>query len=156
MGQSRAFWASFALLVGAGLLDVANPCVGAFAALRLALAAAVLVGYLVMRSRVRDLLDGRPSGEEARDAARRSVSSLSRSLLGFCSVLCVVVAVGTCLLTMLNLGGPDAAGTPMLPVQLVPFEHALDIWAASAVMTVAAAMLLSAAGKDVRRWLRDT
>lgn len=155
MRQSRAFWAAFGLLMGTCALDVVNPCVGVFAVLHLALAVAVLIGYLVMHSRVRALLDGRPSSEEGRDEARRAVSTMSRTLLGFCSVLCIVVAVGTCLLTMLNLD-PDGGGSAMLPVQLAPFEHALDLWAASAVASIAAAMLLGTAGKDVRRWLRDT
>lgn len=140
MRQSRAFWAAFALLVAACALSAVNPCVGVFAVLYLALAGAILAGYLVMRSRVRDLLDGRPSDEQGRDAARRSVSSLSRSLFGFCAVLCVVVAVGTCLLTMLNLGSHD---------------RALDLWAAASVAAIVAAMLLGTAGADVRRWLRD-
>ena len=156
MRQSRAFWAAFGLLMGTCALDVVNPCVGVFAVLHLALAVAVLIGYLVMHSRVRALLDGRPSSEEGRDEARRAVSTMSRTLLGFCSVLCIVVAVGTCLLTMLNLD-PDGGGQRQCSrCSSRPFEHALDLWAASAVASIAAAMLLGTAGKDVRRWLRDT
>ena len=155
MSESKAFWTAFALLMGATVLSVANPCVGVYAALYLALALAALAGYLVMRSRVRTLLDGVPAEEEARDAARRTVSTLSRSLFGFCQVLSVVVAVGTCLLTMLNLD-PDASAAAPLSLQLVPPGHALDLWAASAVMAVAAVLLLGAAGADVRRWLRNT
>ena len=56
---------------------------------------------------------------------------------------------------MLNLDA-DAVGAAPLALQLVPAEHALDAWAVSAVMTVAAAMLLNTAGADVRRWLRNT
>ena len=42
----------------------------------------------------------------------------------------------------------------MFPVQLAPFDAAFDLWALSAVMSVAAAVLLVVAGGDVRRWLR--
>ena len=155
MRQSRAFWAAFCLLAAAFALSLANPCVGAYALLYLALALAALAGYLVMRSRVRDLLDDRPADEEGRDRARRTVSSLSRTLLGFCSVLCVVAAVGTCLLTMLGLdAGQGAQATSPLPT--APLGRALDLWAAASVMAVAAAILLVTAGTDVRRWLRGT
>ena len=39
--------------------------------------------------------------------------------------------------------------------QLAPFEAAFDLWAVSAVLAIAAAFLLPAAGRDVRRWLQQ-
>ena len=78
---------------------------------------------------------------------------MSRAGLGFCSVFAVFAAVGTCVLTMLGLD-PERGGQALLPVQLAPFDAALDLWALSAVMAVAAAVLLVSAGADVRCWLR--
>lgn len=164
MRHSRNFWIAFALLCGAAALDVANPCVGILALAHLALALAALLGYRIMRKRARVLRDGSPDlsrereqhGAEAerlaREGIRRNISVMSRTYLGFCAILSICTTVATCLLTMLGLD-PEHGGTPMLPVQLAPFDAALDLWALSAVMSVAAAVLLMAAASDVRRWL---
>ncbi|HJA29686.1 MAG TPA: hypothetical protein IAA15_09000 [Candidatus Olsenella pullicola] len=152
MEQSRAFWAAFGLLCGACLLSVANPCVGIFALFYLILAFVVLMGYLTMRRRVLNLRTLVPSSDAARAASRASVSVMSRMLFGMAALFSVFVAVATLVLTMLGLD-PEVGGRVMFPVQLAPFERALDLWAAAAVASVAAAMLLMSAGKDVRRWL---
>lgn len=165
MRQSRAFWGAFALLVGAMLLSMANPCVGIFALFYLILAFVSLMAYLVMWSHAKGLLHGSRAfdaarergGEEAerlaREASRRTTSLMSRMLLGMVAVFTVFVAVATLLLTMIGLD-PTSGGNVMFPVQLAPFDAAFDLWALSAVMSVAAAVLLVAAGSDVRRWLR--
>ena len=134
MEQSRSFWAAFALLCGSCALGLANPCVGVFALIYLVIALVACAAYLVMR-------------------AGRRAAAMSRAGLGFCSVFAVFAAVGTCVLTMLGLD-PERGGQALLPVQLAPFDAALDLWALSAVMAVAAAVLLVSAGADVRRWLR--
>lgn len=164
MQQSRSFWAAFALLVGTTALDVANPCVGLFALFHLILAFVALMAYVVMRAHAKGLLFGsrafeaarKRGGEEAerlaREASRRTTSLMSRMMLGMISVFAVAVSVVTLLLTMIGLD-PAAGGQVMFPVQLAPFSSALDLWAASAVMGVAAAILLVSAGADVRRWL---
>ena len=151
MEQSRSFWAAFALLCGACALGAANPCVGVFALVYLAIALVACVAYLVMREDVRRVSGA--SDEASRDAAGRRADAMSRAALGFCSVFAVFAAVGTCVLTMLGLD-PERGGRALLPVQLAPFDAALDLWALSAVMAVAAAVLLVSAGADVRRWLR--
>lgn len=149
--QSRSFWAAFALLCGAGLLGVANPCVGAFALLYLVIAAVALAIYLALRSGIRRVSGA--ADEASRDEAGRTVGVMSRAGFGFCSIFAVFAAVGTCVLTMLGLD-PENGGRTLFPVQLAPFDAALDLWALSAVMAVAAAVLLVSAGADVRRWLR--
>ena len=166
MRESRNFWIAFALLCGAAALDLANPCVGVLALLHLALALAALLGYRTMRRRARTLRDGSPAlsrerelggaeGERlAREKIRRTISVMSRTYLGFCSILTICVTVATCLLTMLGLD-PGHGGATMLPVRLAPLDAALDLWALSAVMSVAAAVLLTVAGGDVRRWLHS-
>ncbi|MGQ5427121.1 hypothetical protein ACULPM_08845 [Thermophilibacter sp. ZX-H3] len=151
MEQSRSFWAAFALLCGACALGAANPCVGVFALVYLAIALVACAAYLVMRADVRRVSDA--SHEASRDEAGRRADAMSRAALGFCSVFAVFAAVGTCVLTMLGLD-PERGGRALLPVQLAPFDAALDLWALSAVMAVAAAVLLVSAGADVRRWLR--
>lgn len=150
--QSKSFWAAFALLCGACLLSVANPCVGAFAVLYLVLVLAVVAGYLVMRSRAHAVREGRPADDE-RESSVRAVLFMSRALFGIAAMLTVFAAVFTCVLTMIGLS-PDAGARQLLPVQLAPLDAAFDLWAVSAVMSVAAAVLLVAAGGDVRRWLR--
>lgn len=147
MEQSRSFWAAFALLCGACALGVANPCVGVFALVYLVIALVACAAYLVMRADVRRVSGA--SHEASRDEAGRRADAMSRAALGFCSVFAVFAAVGTCVLTMLGLD-PERGGRALLPVQLAPF----DLWALSAVMSVAAAVLLVSAGADVRRWLR--
>ncbi len=154
MAQSKMFWWAFGLLCGASVLSVLNPCVGVFSLLYLIIALVALGGYFVMRSRVQALVNGSLT-DRAQNEAQRSVSFLSHGLFGFCSIFTVFAAVGTCVLTMLGLD-PVNGGTVLFPVQLAPFECALDLWAASAVMSVIAAILLMRAGKDVRRWLRRT
>lgn len=154
MGQSKMFWWAFGLLCGAGVLSVLNPCVGVFFLFYLIIALVTLGGYLLMRSRVQALSNGSLT-DDARDEAQRSVNFLSHGLFGFCSIFTVFAAVGTCVLTMLGID-PANGGTVLFPVQLAPFERALDLWAASAVMSVIAAILLMRAGKDVRLWLRRT
>lgn len=151
MEQSRSFWAAFALLCGACALGAANPCVGVFALVYLAIALVACAAYLVMRADVRRVSGA--SHEASRDEAGRRADAMSRAALGFCSVFAVFAAVGTCVLTMLGLD-PERGGRALLPVQLAPFDAALDLWALSAVMAVAAAVLLVSAGADVRRWLR--
>lgn len=151
MEQSRSFWAAFALLCGACALGVANPCVGVFALVYLVIALVACAAYLVMRADVRRVSGA--SHEASRDEAGRRADAMSRAALGFCSVFAVFAAVGTCVLTMLGLD-PERGGRAFLPVQLAPFDAALDLWALSAVMSVAAAVLLVSAGADVRRWLR--
>lgn len=151
MEQSRSFWAAFALLCGACALGAANPCVGVFALVYLVIALVACAAYLVMRADVRRVSGA--SHEASRDEAGRRADAMSRAALGFCSVFAVFAAVGTCVLTMLGLD-PERGGRALLPVQLAPFDAALDLWALSAVMAVAAAVLLVSAGADVRRWLR--
>ncbi len=151
MEQSRSFWAAFALLCGACALGVANPCVGVFALVYLVIALVACAAYLVMRADVRRVSGA--SHEASRDEAGRRADAMSRAALGFCSVFAVFAAVGTCVLTMLGLD-PERGGRALLPVQLAPFDAALDLWALSAVMSAAAAVLLVSAGADVRRWLR--
>ena len=165
MRHSRAFWAAFALLAGTTILDVANPCVGIFALFHLVLTFVSLMAYIVMRAHAKGLVYGsrafeaarRHGGEEAerlaREASRRTTSLLSRMLLGMAAVFTVFASVATLLLTMIGLD-PSAGGKVMFPVQLAPFDAAFDLWAISAVMSVAAAVLLVVAGGDVRRWLR--
>ena len=151
MEQSRSFWAAFALLCGACALGAANPCVGVFALVYLVIALVACAAYLVMRADVRRVSGA--SDEAARDEAGRRADAMSRAALGFCSVFAVFAAVGTCVLTMLGLD-PERGGRALLPVQLAPFDAALDLWALSAVMAVAAAVLLVSTGADVRRWIR--
>ncbi len=151
MEQSRSFWAAFALLCGSCALGLANPCVGVFALIYLVIALVACAAYLVMRADVRRVSSA--PDEASRDGAGRRADAMSRAGLGFCSVFAVFAAVGTCVLTMLGLD-PEHGGQALLPVQLAPFDAALDLWALSAVMAVAAAVLLVSAGADVRRWLR--
>lgn len=153
MDQSKSFWAAFALLCGACLLSVVNPCVGVFAVLYLVLALVVLLGYLVMRSRAHAVREGRPADAGERESSVKTVLFMSRALFGTAAMLTVFAAVFTCVLTMIGLN-TDASARQLLPIQLAPLDAAFDLWAASAVMGVAAAVLLVAAGRDVRRWLR--
>lgn len=151
--QSKSFWAAFALLCGACLLSVANPCVGVFAVLYLVLALVVLAGYLVMRSRAQAVREGRPADDGERESSVKTVLFMSRALFGTAAMLTVFAAVFTCVLTMIGLN-TDTGARQLLPVQLAPIDVAFDLWAVSAVMGVAAAVLLVTAGGDVRRWLR--
>ena len=153
MDQSKSFWAAFALLCGACLLSLINPCVGAFAILYLVLAGVVLAGYLVMRTRAHSVCEGRPADDGEREFLVRAVLLMSRTLFGIAAMLTVFAAVFTCVLTMIGLS-PDAGVRQLLPVQLAPLDAAFDLWAVSAVMSIAAAVLLVTAGGDVRRWLR--
>lgn len=151
MGQSKMFWWAFGLLCGAGVLSVLNPCVGVFAIFYLILALVALVGYLVMRSRARTLReDGEPTAR--RDAIWRSTRATSHLLFGLAAVFTVVMTVTLSVLVMLGLD-PETGGKVMFPVQLAPFDAALDLWAAASVMAIAAAVLLVNAGRDVRRWI---
>lgn len=151
--QSKSFWAAFALLCGACLLSLANPCVGVFAVLYLVLVLAVVAGYLVMRSRAHAVREGRPVDDGKRESSVRAILFMSRALFGIAAMLTVFAAVFTCVLTMIGLS-PNAEVRQLLPVQLAPLDAAFDLWAVSAVMSVAAAVLLVTAGGDVRRWLR--
>lgn len=151
MGQSKMFWWAFGLLCGAGVLSVLNPCVGVFAIFYLILALVALVGYLVMRSRARTLReDGEPTAR--RDAIWLSTRATSHLLFGLAAVFTVVMTVTLSVLVMLGLD-PETGGKVMFPVQLAPFDAALDLWAAASVMAIAAAVLLVNAGRDVRRWI---
>lgn len=151
MGQSKMFWWAFGLLCGASVLSVLNPCVGVFAIFYLILALVTLVGYLVMRSRARTLReDGEPTAK--RDAIWRSTRAMSHLLFGIAAVFTVVMTVTLSVLVMLGLD-PETGGKVMFPVQLAPFDAALDLWAAASVLAIAAAVLLVNAGRDVRRWI---
>lgn len=154
MEHSKSFWAAFALLLGAAALSVVNPCVGVFAVFYLILALVALLGYVVMRANVSRFRGNGSEDEASREAAYRAANFMSRGYFGFCSIFSIVVTVGVCLITMLGLD-PESGGRLMFPVQLAPFEAAFDLWAVSAVLAIAAAFLLPAAGRDVRRWLQQ-
>ena len=153
MEHSKSFWAAFALLLGAAVFSVINPCVGVFAVFYLILALVALLGYAIMRANVRRFSGNDSQDEPSREAAYRTASFMSRGYFGFCSVFSIVVSVGVCLLTMLGLD-PKNGGTVMFPVQLASFDVAFDLGAVSAVLAIAAAFFFPGAGRDVRRWLK--
>lgn len=166
MRQVRSFWAGFALLCGACVLGAANPCVGVFAVAYLVLALVALAGYAVVRDRARALASGSPAFDRAREqlgeqgekdarwACYQSARAVSRMLFGTTALLSIVVTVTLLVLVMIGLD-PEAGGRALFPVQVAPLDAALDLWAMSAVMAVAAAFCLVTAGASLRRGLID-